>query len=113
MEKSLNGVTLQVYSGYQHESEKFMNTTILYIRKPETISSRLDDQLVMMDIDKGKYFAMNPVATRVWELLEKPASVDRLCEILTGEYDVEPGRCREEVSQLIGEMEKLGLVTSE
>ena len=81
-----------------------------YRRKAETISGRLDDQLVMMDIDKGKYFSMNPVATRIWELLEEPRTMDGLCDILTEEYDVDPDRCKQEVGELIDKMKELGLV---
>ena len=46
-----------------------------YIRNSRTISGRLHDELVMMDMEKGKYFSLNPVATRIWDLLEKPLDI--------------------------------------
>jgi len=64
----------------------------------------------MMDIDKGKYFALNPVATRIWDLLEKPLTIDELCGILMEEYDVETEQCLKETEELLREMVKLGLV---
>jgi len=42
-----------------------------YTRNNDTIQGRLNDELVMMDIEKGKYFSLNPVATHIWDLLEK------------------------------------------
>ena len=81
-----------------------------YIHNNQTISGRLDDELVMMDIEKGKYFALNPVATRIWDLLEQPLSVEELCGSLLDEYDVEPEKCHSEVVKYLDQMEKLGLV---
>jgi len=81
-----------------------------YIRKSRTISGRLHDELVMMDLEQGKYFSLNPVATRIWDLLEKEMTLDELCAVLTEEYDVEPGQCMDEVGELLNGMEGLGLI---
>jgi hypothetical protein len=83
---------------------------ISYKRNSKTISGRLHDELVMMDLDQGKYFSLNPVATRIWDLLERTLMADELYMVLIDEYDVEPERCRIEVEEHLGEMVKLGLV---
>jgi len=83
---------------------------IRYIRNSKTISGRLHDELVMMDIGQGKYFSLNPVATRVWDLLENPLSLDELCGRLMEEYEVDIEQCRAEVTEVISEMVKLGVV---
>ena len=85
---------------------------IRYMRNSKTISGRLSDEMVMMDIDKGKYFALNPVATRIWDLLEQPVTLDDLCLILSEEYEVEHAQCKSEVEQYILKMEGLGLIIS-
>ena len=82
----------------------------IYVRNTKTISGRLHDELVMMDIDKGKYFSLNPVATHIWDLLEKPLSAEELCEILMNEYVVESMQCLSEVSDYLTEMVKLELL---
>jgi len=81
-----------------------------YIRKTDAISGRLQDELVIMDMDKGKYFAFNPVATRIWDILEKPITIDDLCKLLMDEYKVEEEQCRNEVTEVINELVKLGVV---
>ena len=83
---------------------------IKYIRNNETISGRLDDELVMMDIDKGKYFSLNPVAKRIWDLLENKMTVEELCLNLIDEYEVEEAECHTEVQEHIEEMTKMGLI---
>jgi len=64
----------------------------------------------MMDIDQGKYFSLNPVATRIWDLLEESLDVDGLCKKLVEEYDVDIEQCINDVLEHLKEMLKLGLV---
>lgn len=87
-----------------------MTTSKKYIRNEQTISGQIQDEMVMMDLDKGKYFAFNPVATRIWDLLQKPFSIEELCSLLIEEYEVSESQCREEVEELLAELVKLGLV---
>ena len=84
--------------------------TTKYTRNSKTISGRLHEELVMMDLDQGKYFSLNPVATRIWDLLEKPITVAELCGKLTEEYEVEPEQCRKEVGEHLDEMINLKLI---
>ena len=79
-------------------------------RNPETISGALHDQLVMMDIQKGQYFALNPAATRIWELLEKPLTLEALCNALLEEFEVSPEQCQKDVKEHLAEMQKLELI---
>lgn len=82
----------------------------LFIRNNETISGQLNDDLVMVDIEKGSYFSLNSVATRIWELLENPLSPESLYDALLAEYDVTPEQCRTEVNEYLEKMKELGLI---
>jgi hypothetical protein len=84
-----------------------------YNRNNKSISGRLHDELVMMNIEQGKYFSLNPVATRIWDLLENPLSLEELVQPLLDEYDVDESQCREDVQNYLEEMKKLGLIFSE
>lgn len=84
-----------------------------YRRNGNTLTGQLHDEIVMMDIGQGKYFSLNPVATRVWHLLDEPRTLDYLCDSLIEEYDVDPVQCRTEVAELLAELEKLKLVIPE
>ena len=84
---------------------------IKYSRNNRAISGRLDDELVMMDIERGKYFSLNPVATRIWEMLESPMDIDELCLLLRKEYDVTEARCRKEVQACISDLSGFGLIS--
>jgi len=81
-----------------------------YFRNNKTISGRLHDEMVMMDINQGKYFSLNQTATAIWEKLENPLTIDELCRLLIEEYDIDSDRCNAEVTDHLNEMIKLGLV---
>jgi len=82
----------------------------VYRRNGKTISGRLHDEMVMMDLDQGKYFSLNPVATRIWDLLERELTLEELCALLLEEYEVESRQCIEEVGEHLAGMVRLGLV---
>ena len=81
-----------------------------YVRNNKTISGRLHEEFIMMDINQGKYFSLNNVASRIWVLLDKPMAEAELFEVLQGEYDVNPVKCRVEVQEFLKEMLSFGLI---
>jgi coenzyme PQQ synthesis protein D (PqqD) len=80
-------------------------------RKADCVAATVADELVVMSVDLGRYFGLNLTAARVWELLEEPRTVDELCESLAQEYEVERGTCELEITALLEDLRKEGLVT--
>jgi hypothetical protein len=74
---------------------------ILFQRKKDLLSSRMDQETVMMHPESGKYFSLNPVATRIWELLITPHTLDDIVKILLDEFEVEPQICKNETKEFI------------
>ncbi len=81
-----------------------------YVRKKELLSSKMDNEIVMMHPESGKYFALNPVASRIWELLETPHNLNELVEKLLREFDVSRETCNNEVSTFLKEIIEKKLV---
>jgi hypothetical protein len=81
-----------------------------YIRNNKTISGRLHDEMVMMDMEQGKYFSLNQSATAIWEKLEKPLTIEELCDNLMETYNVGKEQCVTEVTEHIKEMVRMGLI---
>jgi hypothetical protein len=82
---------------------KKQEITISSIVKRSTglVSSNLDGELVMMSIENGEYYGLDAVGTRIWELIEKPISIERLIHILTEEFDITPGQCESDVMEFL------------
>jgi hypothetical protein len=96
-----------------------INMGILSMIKSDSIICRndniptieLDGDVAMMNIEKGKYYGLNSVASRVWELLEESQIFSELIELLLKEYDVDKTTCVQDVSELLDSLNEAGLIT--
>ena len=68
------------------------------------------DEAVMMSINAGRYYGLNAVASRIWELLETPQNVPELCRQILEEFEVDAPTCETEVRRFIGELLDNGIV---
>ncbi len=68
--------------------------------------------MVMLDMEKGLYYSLNPVASQIWTLIENPASVSYICDQLTADYEIPPHECEKEVIHFLTEMLEKGVVES-
>jgi hypothetical protein len=84
-------------------SSKILESTILQ-RKEEIVQSKIDNEIVMMDIVNGEYYGLNTIASHIWELIEIPLSVKALIAHLRREYEVDENQCKKEVEKLLTEM---------
>jgi hypothetical protein len=63
------------------------------VRCASAVHSRLfDDELVILDLAKGEYFALNEVGARLWSGLEAGRSVEDVAREVVAEYDVDIDR---------------------
>ncbi|MDB4834957.1 PqqD family protein [Cyclobacteriaceae bacterium] len=70
-----------------------------FVQNKEILTTELDDSLMMMSIQAGKYFELNPVSKRIWELVESPQSEAEIVKQLLDEFDVSEEQCKQEVAE--------------
>lgn len=75
------------------------------------VSTELDDEVVLMSIENGAYFGMNPVLSRIWKLTESPVSVSQICATLQGEYDVAQEVCQQDVLEILEKLAEKKLIS--
>lgn len=90
-----------------------MNSQTTIKRTNKALASAIDDEVVMFDADAGKYYGLNSVAAKVWNMLEEPLKVGEICDKLTKEYDVEKEKCLDEVLGFLPELLEKGLIEIE
>lgn len=82
----------------------------IFIRDLELTYNELDGEVVMMSLEKGEYYGLNNIGSRIWELLSKPLSIRELAEKLVAEYQVNIDQCIEDIRPFIDELVQKGLV---
>jgi hypothetical protein len=80
--------------------------------KGETFHASIsDDESVLMSLEAGRYFGLNAVGIRVWELLsEQPRTIAHLSEAICAEFEVEPSACQTDVTAFVQSLLDNGIV---
>jgi Coenzyme PQQ synthesis protein D (PqqD) len=74
------------------------------------VTADVDGETLALHVDKGSCYALNRVASRVWELTSRPIRISDLCEVLISEYAVARDTCERQVLDLLEELKAEGMV---
>jgi len=77
---------------------------------PGLVTGDMDGEKAMLNIEKGKYYALDAIASRIWELMSTPRTVREMVGALLEEYDVEEKECQGEVLAFLSKLYDSGLV---
>jgi Coenzyme PQQ synthesis protein D (PqqD) len=75
------------------------STTVVAAR--DQISSRLGEEAVVLDLSRGRYYGLNEVGSRIWQLLAEPRRAGAIRDAVLAEYDVDPETCTRDVFALL------------
>lgn len=81
-------------------------------RRAEMMEAEVDGELVALDVERGTCFGFNRTATRIWQLLEEPRTLDSLRDALLEDYEVDPDQCESDLIEALEQMRRDGLVDS-
>jgi hypothetical protein len=68
---------------------------------PHVVWARHADATVLLDAEEGKYYTLNEVAGRVWELVAAGEPVVEILRLLGEEYDAPAERLEADVTGLL------------
>lgn len=74
-------------------------------RNEEILFSPINqDQAVMMSIESQRYYGLDAVGLRIWELLDTPRSIDQIVAQILTEFAVDEPTCQAAVLRFAQEM---------
>jgi len=79
-------------------------------RAPDIIASEVDGELVLISVENGKYFGLDPVGSEIWRLLEQPRSTATLVEALKAAFDGDGETVERETIAFIDQLAAQSLV---
>ena len=70
------------------------------------VTRQIADETLIVPIagrvaDLDSIYVLNEVASRIWELVRSPTTVDRIAEVVASEFDVSPERAAEDVAEFL------------
>ncbi len=82
----------------------------LLTRSSEVLFQEVGGEAVLLDLASEQYFGLDPVGTRIWELLDGSTSLADVLHTLLQEYDAAEARIGDDLLQLAQSLTDAGLV---
>jgi hypothetical protein len=72
-----------------------LDSVIIHYSK--IISSEIDNESILLNIENNNYYRIPATAKRVWSMLTNPISIAEIIETLLTEYNVSREQCEKDV----------------
>jgi hypothetical protein len=69
------------------------------------------DGAVLLDVEKGIYFGLDPIGLQVWRLISEGNSLVSICDELLEEYEVSKSTLTTDIHNLMKDLSAQGLVS--
>ena len=76
----------------------------------DQVACELEGEAIILNSQSGIYYGLSAVGLRIWSLLQQPNRVAAIRTRLVEEYDVDQGRCAQDLSVLLEDMAGSGLI---
>jgi len=74
------------------------------------LSKQIDDDIVILDLDKNIYYGLTGVGTKIWEIGSDGASVSEMHQYIAREYDVMIETAEADLKHFLTELAAKGLI---
>lgn len=78
---------------------------------PEILVQPVGDEIVMLDVKQEKYFGLDPVGTRIWELLQESGRLEQVHAAMLEEYEVTSERLEADLLALVEALAEAGILS--
>jgi hypothetical protein len=79
-------------------------------RSDNQVAAPLGEELAILNVKLGKYYGLDRVGRRVWDLFEVPRTLREIKEALIAQYEVEPETLEADLSGLLDDLVNEGLL---
>ena len=79
-------------------------------RSSEVLFQEVGGEAVLLDLASEQYFGLNPVGTRIWDLLDGQPPLGAIQNVLCAEYEVDPTLIGKDLLALADALTRAGLV---
>lgn len=77
------------------------------------IAQPVGDEMVLLDLRTERYFGLDNVGTRIWQLLAEHQSTRAVYDCLLREFDVAPAELAGDLDELLADLSLTGLIQIE
>ncbi|BDZ71693.1 PqqD family peptide modification chaperone [Methanobacterium petrolearium] len=91
---------------------ELLGSTRVTVNK-DYVYCKVDDEMVLLGMEDGIYYGLNPVGAFIWEEIKEPKTINQVRDAILAEYDVEKEECEQDLFELLHELAEKGLIDVE
>lgn len=84
-------------------------STLITVSK-DYVYCNVEDEMVLLGMEDGIYYGLNPVGAFIWEQIKEPKSINQVRDAILAEYEVEKVECERDLHELLRVLVEKGLV---
>ena len=88
-----------------------MNINSIFVIPPDVMARMVGNETVILALESGTYFGLDPIGARMWELITAGKSLAQVCDTMVAEYEVQRDLLERDLLSLVGELVKKKLVS--
>lgn len=92
------------------EHHKVIEISTIVAQVTGIVAADMNGEKAMLNIEQGKYYGLDRIGSRIWELIEKPRMVQEVVAALLDEYEVGEKTCQQDVLAFLNTLHAQGLV---
>lgn len=77
------------------------------------VAAELGDELALLDISSGRYYAFNDIGSRLWSWMQTPISVGSLLARIMAEYEIDESTCAQDLDLWLQQLQARGLIVTQ
>lgn len=79
-------------------------------RTQDILFDKVGEEVVMLNLDKGRYHALDEIGGEIWELIAEPIQIADLVDCLQSKFDVPAEDCLHDVMAYIADLQERDLL---
>jgi hypothetical protein len=87
-----------------------LKPSAVFRHQEHVLTSKLEDESLLLDLWSGNYFALNDTALRIWELVDGKRSIAQIADVIAREFDLAAADASENAQAFLGALSRASLV---
>lgn len=83
-----------------------INLGTIISRASGFVTAPVNSELMMLNVEEGAYYSLDPIAAEIWGLIESPAAVQDIVAALQTRYAVSLEECQADVLSFLEKLYK-------
>lgn len=77
---------------------------------PDVLFRELAGEAVLLDLKTQRYYGLDPVGTRIWQLLAESGRTADVLQAMLDEFDIDRAKLERDLQTFLDELEGVGLI---